>query len=211
VTSKRGPLITHFDFELLARQRIEESIAVKKALLEDGAIIRLVVEVGQCLTAALRDGRHLFLFGNGGSAADAEHIAAELVGKFKLERRGLPVHALTLNTASLTAIGNDYSFDLVFARQVEAMGTRGDVAIGISTSGNSRNILSAIETANEKGLISVGLTGRGGGKLKALAEHCICVPSDDTARVQEAHMVVGHLLAEIVEIDLFSQQDRTLI
>ena len=193
------------DFEPLVRQRIEESVAVKQALLEDPQLIGAVVEVARDLSAALRGGHRLFLFGNGGSAADAEHIAAELVGRYRLERRGLPVYALTANTSSLTAIGNDYSFDAVFARQLEALGARGDVAVAISTSGNSRNILSAIETARAKGLVSVGLTGRGGGQLKGLVDRCICVPSEETPRVQEAHILIGHLLCEMIETELFGE------
>jgi len=193
------------DFEPLVRQRIEESVAVKQALLEDPQLIGAVVEVARDLIAALRGGHRLFLFGNGGSAADAEHIAAELVGRYRLDRPGLPVYALTANTSSLTAIGNDYSFDAVFARQLEALGARGDVAVAISTSGNSRNILSAIEAAKNKGLVSVGLTGRGGGQLKRLVDRCICVPSDETPRVQEAHILIGHLLSEMIETELFGE------
>ena len=155
--------------------------------------------------AALRGGHRLFLFGNGGSAADAQHIASELVGRYKLERGGLPAYALTANTSSLTAIGNDYSFDVVFARQLEALGSSGDVAVGISTSGNSRNVLLAIEAAKNKGLVSVGLTGRGGGQLKGLVDRCICVPSEETPRVQEAHILIGHLLCEMIETELFGE------
>ena len=193
------------DFDPLVRRRIEESIAVKQALLRDPQFIRAVVEVAGDSIAALRGGHRVFLFGNGGSAADAQHIAAELVGRYKLERSGLPVYALTVNTSSLTAIGNDYSFDAVFARQLEALGSSGDVAIGISTSGNSRNVLLAIEAAKNKGLVSVGLTGRGGGQLRKLADRCICVPSEETPRVQEAHILIGHLLSEMVELELFGE------
>ena len=193
------------DFDPLVRRRIEESIAVKQALLRDPQFIRAVVEVAGDSIAALRGGHRLFLFGNGGSAADAQHIASELVGRYKLERGGLPVYALTVNTSSLTAIGNDYSFDVVFARQLEALGSSGDVAVGISTSGNSRNVLLAIEAAKNKGLVSVGLTGRGGGQLRKLADRCICVPSEETPRVQEAHILIGHLLSEMVEVELFGE------
>ena len=191
------------DFEPLVRRRIGESVAVKQALLDDPQLIDAVIEVARDLIAALRGGHRLFLFGNGGSAADAQHIAGELVGRYKLERSGLPVYALTANTSSLTAIGNDYSFDAVFARQLEALGSRGDVAVAISTSGNSRNILSAIETARAKGLVSVGITGRGGGQLKGHVDRCIRVPSEETPRVQEAHILIGHLLCEMIETDLF--------
>jgi len=193
------------DFEPLVRRRIGESVAAKQALLDDPQLIDAVIEVARDLIAALRGGHRLFLFGNGGSAADAQHIAGELVGRYKLERSGLPVYALTVNTSSLTAIGNDYSFDVVFARQLEALGSSGDVAIGISTSGNSRNVLLAIEAAKNKGLVSVGLTGRGGGQLKRLVDRCIRVPSEETPRVQEAHILIGHLLCEMIEIELFGQ------
>jgi D-sedoheptulose 7-phosphate isomerase len=190
------------DFEQLARLRVEESVAVTQALFRDRQLIGLVVQVAHDLIAALRAGRRVFLFGNGGSAADAQHIAAEFVVKYKLERRGLPVYALTVNPSSLTAIGNDYGFEAVFARQLEALGSPGDVAGGISTSGNSTNVLRAVEAAKRKGLATFGLTGRDGGQLKNLVDRCICVPSDDTPRVQEAHILVGHLLSEIAELEL---------
>jgi D-sedoheptulose 7-phosphate isomerase len=193
------------DFEVLARQRIEESIAVKQALLQEPGLVQLVVEIGHRLAQALSDGHRFFLFGNGGSAADAQHIAAELVGRYKLERPGLPAFALTVNTSSLTAIANDCSYEVIFSRQLEAMALPADVALGISTSGNSRDVLSAVEAAKRKGMVSIGLTGRGGGQLKALADYCICVPSDDTPRVQEAHIMIGHLLAEMVELELFGK------
>jgi D-sedoheptulose 7-phosphate isomerase len=182
---------------------IRESVAVKEALLRDSELIRLVTEVARDLAEALRRGRRVFLFGNGGSAADAQHIAAELVGRYKLERPGLPVLALTVNTSCLTAIGNDYSFQAVFARQLEALGSAGDVAIAISTSGNSPNVVLAVEAARRKGIASVGLTGHGGGQLKGVVDRCICVPSEDTPRVQEAHILIGHILSEIVEAELF--------
>jgi D-sedoheptulose 7-phosphate isomerase len=189
--------------ELKVQGCIRESVAVKEALLRDSGLIRLVAEVGRDLAEALRGGRRAFLFGNGGSAADAQHIAAELVGRYKLERPGLPVLALTVNTSCLTEIGNDYSFQAVFARQLEALGSAGDVAIAISTSGNSRNVVLGVEAARRKGIASVGLTGQGGGQLKGVVDRCICVPSEDTPRVQEAHILIGHILSEIVETELF--------
>ena len=191
------------DLEAMLRHGIEESIAAKRALLRDDALIQLTVQVGCRLVAALKDGHRLFLCGNGGSAADAQHIAAELVGKYKLDRPGLPVFALTVNSSSLTAIANDDSFGEVFSRQLQAMGSGGDVLIAISTSGNSRNVISAVEVSKRIGLMTVGLTGRAGGRLKELADCCICVPADDTARIQEVHIVIGHLLAEMVEAELF--------
>jgi D-sedoheptulose 7-phosphate isomerase len=191
------------DLERLVQARIEESAAVKLVLLVDEEMIRLIMEIALDLATALRNGRRLFLFGNGGSAADAQHIAAELAGKYLMKRRALPAIALTVNTSSLTAIANDYSYEEIFARQLEALASPGDVAIGISTSGDSANVLRAIETANAKGLVTVGLTGKYGGKLKSLAQRCVCVPAEQTPRIQEVHILVGHILCEIVEQELF--------
>ena len=193
------------NLEARVQARIRESVAVNETLLQDGELIRLVAEVGRDLAAALRGGHRAFLFGNGGSAADAQHLAAEFMGRFKLERAGLPVVALTVNTSTLTAIGNDYSFEAIFARQIEALGSAGDVALAISTSGNSRNVLLAIAAAKRKGMVAVGLTGERGGQLKSLVGRCICVPSEDTPRVQEAHILIGHILSEIVETELFGR------
>ena len=185
----------------LIEQRTEESIAVKRALLETQA--ETIANVGAALVEAMRNGKTLYLFGNGGSAGDAQHIAAELVGRFTKERRALPAVALTTNTSALTALGNDYEYAIVFARQLEAFGKPGDVVIGISTSGNSPNVVQGLLTAKELGLVTVGLTGETGGKTKAVANHCICVPSRDTARIQESHILIGHILCEIVECELF--------
>lgn len=186
---------------------VQDSIATKQALLDDPNYLSLVAEVGCVLADAVRQGGKVFFFGNGGSAADAQHLAAEFTGRFLIERRPLPGLALTVNTSSLTAIGNDYSFDLVFARQIEALGKPGDVAIGISTSGNSPNILLAIEVARKLQMITVGLTGRGG-KLASVAEHCIRIPSDSTPRIQEAHILTGHILCEIVDRQLFGSGEQ---
>jgi D-sedoheptulose 7-phosphate isomerase len=187
------------DWESLVHKRIQENLAVKQALLRDREFIRLVVQVAAVITETLRQGHKVLLFGNGGSAADAQHIAAELVGRYRRERPVWPALALTVNTSSLTAVGNDYSFETVFSRQVEALGCRGDVANGISTSGNSVNVLRALHTARPKGLVTVGLTGRSGGKMKGASDYCICVSSDETARIQEGHILVGHIVCEIVE------------
>jgi D-sedoheptulose 7-phosphate isomerase len=185
----------------LIQARTEESIAVKRALLATQA--NTIAQVGSALVEALRNGQTLYLFGNGGSAGDAQHIAAELVGRFTKERRALPAVALTTNTSALTALGNDYEYAIIFARQLEAFGKPGDVAIGISTSGNSPNVLQGLQTAKELGMVTVGLTGETGGKTKAAAAHCICVPSRDTARIQESHIMIGHILCEIIEQELF--------
>ncbi len=181
-------------------QRIEASIAVKQQLLSHTEICAAVAER---LIRAIRRGNKLLLFGNGGSAADAQHIAAEFVGRYYLDRPALPAQALTVNTSSLTAIGNDYDYDQIFARQIEAFGQAGDVAIGISTSGNSRNVIEALRAAKRKDMVTVGMTGESGGQLKVEVDYCICVPSRDTPRIQEAHILVGHILSELVEQAIF--------
>ena len=161
----------------------------------------MVVSAAQAIVAALTQGRTVFAFGNGGSAADAQHFTAELVGRYERERRAWPAVALTTDTSALTAIGNDYGFDRVFARQLEALGREGDVAIGISTSGTSANVLRALETANERGLITVALTGRGGEAGKTARLH-VRVDEDRTARIQEVHATILHAICELVESDL---------
>jgi D-sedoheptulose 7-phosphate isomerase len=160
-----------------------------------------VVAVAEAITAALTRGGSVLVFGNGGSAADAQHFAAELLGRFEKQRRAYPAVALTTDTSALTAIGNDFGFEQVFARQLEALGRPGDVAIGITTSGNSPNVLRALETANARGLTTVALTGRGG-QAAAIATHHIAVPEDRTARVQEVHATVLHVICELVEKEL---------
>jgi D-sedoheptulose 7-phosphate isomerase len=196
-------MTTPNDLTSRVEQRIRESVAVKEAFLRDKELVGLIAQVGREWAEVLRAGHRAFLFGNGGSAADAQHMAAELVSRYLRERPGLPVVALTVNTSSLTAIANDYSYDAVFARQLEALGSAGDMAIGISTRGHSRNVLLAIEAAKRKGMTSVGLTGQEGGQLRGLVDWCICVPSRETPRVQESHILIGHILCEIVESQLF--------
>ena len=160
-----------------------------------------VVAVAEAITKSLKRGGAILVFGNGGSAADAQHFAAELLGRFEKERKAYPAVALTTDTSALTAIGNDYGFDRVFARQLEALGKAGDVAIGITTSGNSPNVLRAIEAGNQRGLITVALTGRGGA-VGSIATHHIAVEEARTARVQEVHATVLHAICELVEEDL---------
>jgi len=179
----------------LAVARIRDCASVMQSLLESPAYLSAVVTVAEAMTKCLRSGNKILFFGNGGSAADAQHLAAELSGRFLKERRSLSGWALTTNSSVLTAIGNDYSFDEVFARQVQGMGSAGDVAFGISTSGNSPNVLRAMKVAREKGLVTVGLTGRRGGKLPSAVDHCICIPSDQTPRIQgSAHSDWTHSL-----------------
>lgn len=186
--------------EATVTDRIEASIEVKRALVDEAAAI---AEAARTLAETLDEGNQVLVFGNGGSAADAQHIAAELSGKFYLEDRpGLPAMALTTNSSAVTAISNDFGYPDVFARQVEAFGDAGDAAIGISTSGNSENVLRAIDRADEIGMATVGLAGEGG-RLPKVVDHAIGVPSTDTPRIQEAHILVGHILCEHVEDELF--------
>ncbi|MGA9132121.1 MAG: SIS domain-containing protein [Candidatus Sulfotelmatobacter sp.] len=187
------------------RRAIGEHLSLVSALLEDEKYLTSVAAAAEAIALALKGGNKVLFFGNGGSAADAQHLAAELTGRFLVERPGLPGIALSCNTSSLTAIGNDYGFDRVFARQLAGLGIAGDVAFGISTSGNSPNVLRAMEAAGEKRLIRVGLTGRGG-KLASLVDYCIRIPADATPRIQEAHILTGHILVGIVERKLFATE-----
>jgi D-sedoheptulose 7-phosphate isomerase len=173
---------------------------VKRGLLDQ---IALCASVADRLIEAFRAERKVLLFGNGGSAGDAEHIAGELLGKYYLDRAPLPAHALSTHGSALTAIANDYDYSQVFARQIEAIGSQGDVAIAISTSGNSPNVVEGARAARGKGLLVVALTGADGGQLKSEVDYCIQVPSIDTPRIQEAHMLIGHIWSELVEAALF--------
>jgi len=196
------------EFERRAAKLIEASIAVKQSVLRDTNLISSIARVSEILLSALKRGNKLLLFGNGGSAADAQHIAAEFVGRFVFDRPALPALALSVNTSSLTAIGNDYGFEQVFSRQIEALARVGDVAIAFSTSGNSPNVLHGISTAKKIGLHTIALTGTPGGKLKQAADvdHCLCAPSSDTPRIQECHILIGHIVSELVERELFHEQ-----
>jgi D-sedoheptulose 7-phosphate isomerase len=194
------------DFERRVSNSIEASIAVKQRLLHSREAIETVARVSEILVAAFDQGGKVLLFGNGGSAADAQHIAAEFVGRFAFDRPALPALALSVNTSCVTAIGNDYGFDLVFSRQIEALGRPGDVAIGISTSGNSANVLRGVAAARKLGLHTVALTGEAGGKLKSAVDDCICAPSNETPRIQECHILIGHIIAELAEQTIFHEQ-----
>jgi D-sedoheptulose 7-phosphate isomerase len=184
-------------------QRIKESIALKQRLIDDSGYVTMVCTVGLAMADAIRRGNKIFFFGNGGSAADAHHLAAELTGRYLRERKALAALALSENMSSLTAIGNDYGYEFVYSRQLEGLGKNCDVAVALSTSGNSPNILLAMETARKMGMVGVGLTGQTGGHLKNLVDYCLCVPSEDVPRVQEAHMLIGHVLCEIIEDETF--------
>lgn len=183
--------------EVAARSR-----AVKERFFAERA--EIVLRVGLVLAAALKAGGKVLVFGNGGSAADAQHLAGELVGRYLVDRRALPAIALVTDPSIITAVGNDLGFESVFSRQVEAHGRPGDVVIGISTSGRSKNVLRALEWARANGLVTVGLTGGGGGAMAGLVDHLIDVPSHETPRIQEVHGMVVHLLCQIVEEDLFA-------
>ncbi|WP_322859398.1 SIS domain-containing protein [Mycobacterium europaeum] len=186
----------------LVRERLAETIAVKQQMLS-GAIAAQTVDIARLMIESLRSGGKVIFFGNGGSAQDAGHLAAELMGRFAFDRPGLAAISLPDATAAMTAIGNDYSYDEVFARQVLAAGRAGDVVVGLSTSGNSPNVVRALEAAADAGMTTVALTGARGGKVAEVAEFCIRVPSEDTGRVQEACLHLGHSICEMVEAALF--------
>ena len=162
-------------------------------------LIEEINVAGEMIVTTLKAGNKVLLFGNGGSAADAQHIAAELTGRYKTERQGLPAIALTTDTSALTAIGNDYGFDRIFDRQVEALGRKGDLLIGISTSGNSPNVINALVYGKSSGMKSIGLMGKSGGEMKKHCDISLIIPSDDTARIQEMHITIGHILCGIVD------------
>lgn len=187
----------------LIQHSIQASIAVKQAILSDMAFLQKIEQAAQILTETFRkDGKVLFC-GNGGSAADAQHIAAELSGRFYLDRPALFAEALHVNTSFVTAVANDYGYDAVYARMVQAAGKPGDVLVAISTSGNSTNILKAIEMAREKGMNVIGFTGETGGKMASLCHLLLNVPATDTPRIQEAHILIGHIVCQWVEEAMF--------
>ena len=185
---------------------LRESVRAKEELRRQASELEKIEKVSKLMVKALKNGKKVILFGNGGSAADAQHIACELTGRFKLERRGLPVIALTTNTSVLTAIANDYGYDRVFSRQVEGIVEQGDVVIGISTSGKSRDVIEGIRVAKERKAFTVGLTGADGGNLNEISDICIKVPSHDTQRIQETHITIGHIICQLVEEGFFWAQ-----
>jgi len=187
----------------LIEELASESARVKALFFKNNS--QKVADAASALTAAFRQGRKVLLFGNGGSAADAQHIAAEFVGRFIPDRRALPAISLATDTSTLTALGNDYGYNAVFSRQIEALGVSGDVAIGISTSGNSPNIIEALTAARSKGMITVGFTGESGGKMNTHTDILFCVPSKVTPRIQETHLTLAHILCELVDRELFPE------
>jgi D-sedoheptulose 7-phosphate isomerase len=183
---------------------IRASVDVKNNILLDDKILQTVKDCVYILVTAFKNGNKVLFCGNGGSAADAQHLAAELSGRFYIDRDALPAEALHCNTSYLTAIGNDYGYDVIYSRLIKGIGNKGDVLVGLSTSGNSKNILNAFEIAKEKGMITIAFTGESGGKLKKLADHLINVPSDDTPRIQESHIMLGHIICQLAEEQYFS-------
>jgi D-sedoheptulose 7-phosphate isomerase len=182
---------------------INESIKVKQALLADVNLIAQIDTVVKVITTAFQNGNSVYFAGNGGSAADAQHLAAEFSGRFYKDRKALPSEALHCNTSYLTAVANDYSYEVIYARLIEGITKPGDVLVGLSTSGNSGNIVKAFEMAKTKEVVTIGFTGDNGGKMKAISDHLINVPSNDTPRIQESHILVGHIICELVESNIF--------
>ncbi len=187
----------------IIERTIRDSIEVKKSFLNDAEQLELIKTAGEfCIESFNQDGKML-LCGNGGSAADAQHIAAELSARFQLDRKPLYAEALHVNSSYVTAVANDYDYSKVFSRMVEAAGREGDILVGISTSGNSANVLNALKQAKKQGMITIGLTGSNGGSMADLCDVCIKVPSNNTARIQEVHILIGHILCEKIETTLF--------
>lgn len=182
---------------------ISSSIQTKQALLADEGLLTTIEKVIQLITSAFQNGNKVLFCGNGGSAADAQHLAAEFSGRFYTDRNPLPSEALHCNTSYLTAVANDYGYDVVYSRMVKGIGKKGDVLIGLSTSGNSVNIINALSQATESGMITIAMTGADGGKMKSMADHLINVPSNDTPRIQESHIMIGHIICQMVEENLF--------
>lgn len=182
---------------------IDASIKVKQQILQDAKLLQTIEAITDKIVAALQNGNRIYFCGNGGSAADAQHLAAEFSGRFYTDRKALPAEALHCNTSYLTAVANDYSYDVVYARLIEGITNEGDVLIGLSTSGNSANIVRAFEVAKEKGVITIGFTGATGGVMKGTSDYLINVPSTDTPRIQESHIMVGHIICQLVEENYF--------
>lgn len=187
-------------------QQVNAALSAKQSMLEDKHLLAQIKQACDVLVNAYQQGHKALLAGNGGSAADAQHIAAELVSRFNFDRPGLPAIAMTTDTSILTAVSNDYGYNYLFARQIEAHGQPGDVFIGISTSGNSTNVLQALQTARENGLATIGLTGAGGGQMAGLCDFCLRAPAKDTPRIQECHILIGHILCHAVEETLFGDR-----
>ena len=187
----------------LIKNAIQNSIDVKRAILQNESLLQTIEQVAKTMIETLKRGNAVFWCGNGGSAADAQHLAAELSGRFYYDRQPLPSEALHCNTSYLTAVANDYGYELVYSRLIAGLGKKGDLLVGLSTSGNSQNILNAFDKAKELGITTVAMTGETGGKMASQADFLINVPSTDTPRIQESHITIGHILCEIIEATLF--------
>lgn len=190
------------------KEAIQQSIALKQKILDDSYILETIRDVAETCQEAFCAGNKVLFCGNGGSAADAQHLAAEFSGRFYYDRPPLPSEALHCNTSFMTAVANDYSFDEVYSRMLKGIGQSGDVLIALSTSGNSKNILKALETARDMGIITIGLTGESGGLMREWCDFLINVPSKDTPRIQECHIMIGHIICELVEAAIFPKQDH---
>ena len=188
----------------LIRRNISDSITVKQELLQNDAIMVDITKVTDLIVEAFNNGNKLLFCGNGGSAADAQHLAAEFSGRYYLDRPPLHAEALHTDTSFMTAVSNDLSFDDVYARLIQGIGKQGDILIGMSTSGNSKNVIKALEEAKKKKIITIGFTGKGNGNMKSYCDYLINIPSDDTPRIQECHLMLGHAICELVEKELFS-------
>jgi len=187
---------------------IEASIQVKQMILADEVLLQTIRESTEMIVTSLKNGSRLYFCGNGGSAADAQHLAAEFSGRFYKDRLALPAEALHVNTSYLTSVGNDYGFDMIYSRLVEGIMHKGDILIGMSTSGNSANIVKAFEAARSKDIVTIGLTGLTGGILKSLSDFLINVPSADTPRIQESHIMIGHIICELAEEQYFAETEN---
>ncbi len=185
---------------------IQSSIDTKQQILQDETLISTVEKVVEVITAAFKNGNRVYFVGNGGSAADAQHLAAEFSGRFYTDRKALPAEALHCNTSYLTAVANDYGYDVVYSRMIDGIGEKGDVLIGLSTSGNSVNIIKAFDVAKEKGIATVAFTGITGGQMKSVSDYLINVPSADTPRIQESHITLGHIICQLVEEKVFDKK-----
>jgi len=187
------------------KKLIKSSIDTKQSVLQNEGLLKTIAISVEVIVNAFRSGNRVYFCGNGGSAADAQHLAAEFSGRFYTDRKALPAEALHCNTSYLTAVANDYSFDDIYSRLIDGIGEAGDVLIGLSTSGNSANILKAFETAKKKTMITIGFTGKSGGNMKPFCDHLINIPSTDTPRIQESHIMVGHIICQLVEEKYFAK------
>ncbi|HEY0355375.1 MAG TPA: D-sedoheptulose 7-phosphate isomerase [Flavisolibacter sp.] len=187
---------------------IKSSIEVKEKILESGELLSTIEKVVEVITSSLENNGRIYFCGNGGSAADAQHLAAEFSGRFYTDRKALPAEALHCNTSYMTAVANDYSYDLVYARLIDGIGNKGDVLVGLSTSGNSANIVRAFDVAKEKGITTVGFTGLSGGAMRSTSDFLLNVPSTDTPRIQESHIMIGHIICQLVEEKIFPSTSK---